>query len=87
MTCPTRASLQRRFDQVSARVDTAKQRLLERVATCSQAEFLALSDELDRACDLLRHLHAALDLHIRQHACLAHGDAATADGKQFNSGV
>jgi hypothetical protein len=41
---------------------------------------LALADEVDRAEELLDHVRAALDSHIRQHCCLAQqGATAIAD--------
>jgi hypothetical protein len=80
MTCPRRERLEARFRQVTATYDNARQHLLERVATCSQAECLALTDAVDRAGDLLNHYQNALDLHIRQHACLAKEGARAAGG-------
>ena len=70
--------LEQRFQEAAARFDTARKRLLERVAICSKAEFLTLSDDVDRASDLMEHTRSALDTHIRQHCCLAqHGASAT----------
>jgi hypothetical protein len=79
--------LQQQFDQVSANFDNARQQLLERVAICSSEEFLALSEEVEHACDLLDVARAALDSHLEQHRCTRKrsrngGDAANpADGK------
>jgi hypothetical protein len=47
----------------------ARERLLDKLSTCSRAEFLALTDKVERATDLLDHARAALDLHIRKHSC------------------
>ena len=82
MTCPTRARLEARLRQVTATFDNARKHLLERVATCSKQEFLVLTDEVDRALDLLDRARVALDLHIRQHSCLAHEGVAAVQGEQ-----
>jgi len=82
MTCPTRARLEARLRRVTGTFGNARQHLLERVATCSQAEFLALTDEVDRACDLFNHARSALDLHLRQHSCSGEDDVAAAMSKQ-----
>ena len=80
MSCVKRARLEQSFNQAGARFDNARKKLLERIAVCSRAEFLALNDDVDRASELLDHTRAALDGHIRQHCCLAqHGAIATQD--------
>jgi hypothetical protein len=73
MLCPTKAHLQQRYNRVSVILDGARKRLLEGTATRSQTE---LSDEVDRARDLLDYIRLSLDLHIRQHCCLAQEDVA-----------
>jgi len=85
MAYPTRARLEARLRQVSAAYDSTREKLLDKATTCSQEEFLALNDEVDRAGDLLRHAEAALDLHIRQHSCSREGGADAAKSKQFGS--
>jgi len=43
--------------------------LRERIGICPKAEFLSLSDALDRAWLALDSARAALDAHIREHGC------------------
>jgi hypothetical protein len=38
---------------------------------------LTLADEVDRAEELLDHVRAALDSHVRQHCCLVRAGAPT----------
>jgi len=84
MHCPTRARLERRLRHVTATFDYARKQLLEKFATCSEAEGLTLTDRVDRAGDLLNHAQAALDLHLRHHSCLAKEVVRTA-GEQLSS--
>ena len=69
MTCPTIAHLQQHFDQVTATVNSARTRLLARVAVCSWEEFRALSEELECAWDTQDQARAAVDWHIQHHHC------------------
>ena len=62
--------MEQKHDHASASLDLVRNRLRERIGHCTQGEFLALNDELDRASELLSHASAALDAHIRQHNCL-----------------
>ena len=78
MLCITRARLEQRYLEAVAIYGSARQRLLERVATCSKADFLVLTDQVDLAGDLLREAHGVLDEHIRQHSCVAEDGAAAA---------
>jgi hypothetical protein len=71
MPCPARARLEARLRRVTGIFDKARQHLLERVAISSRAESLALTDEVERALDLLNHARSALDLHLRHHCCLS----------------
>jgi hypothetical protein len=69
MTCPTKAHLQQRHDQVTAIVNNARKRLLERVGICSSEEFRVLSEELESAWDTQDQARAAVDWHIQHHRC------------------
>ena len=55
--------------------------LFQKVAgRCSKAEFLELSDEIDRATEMLDHTGAILEAHIRRHCCLSKaGDGITTE--------
>jgi hypothetical protein len=81
ISCQTTVLLELRLDEVNGIFAKAGEKLLERVAFCSRAEFLALSDEVDRACDLVSRARSALDTHIRNHCCLVDGGAAVVDEK------
>jgi hypothetical protein len=85
MTCSVKARLERRFNQVGEMFATGRERLLDKLPACSQAESLALTDEVNRACDLLDDARSALDLHIRKHACSGEEDTAAAQSKQSSS--
>jgi len=51
-----------------------------RLGRCSKAEFLELSDEIDRATEMLDHTGAILEAHIRRHCCLSKaGDGITTE--------
>ena len=76
MLCPTRERLQQRYNRVSVILDDARKRLLEGTTARSQTEFLELSDDVNRARDVLRHIRLSLDSHIQQHCCLAQEDVA-----------
>jgi hypothetical protein len=76
MPCPTKERLQQRYNRVSVILDDARKRLLEGTTTRSETEFLELSDEVNRARDVLRHIRLSLDWHIRQHCCLMQEDTA-----------
>lgn len=72
MACARREHLQQRHDSVRATFDAVRKRLRERIGRCPRAEFLALSDDLDRAGEALDFARAALDNHILHHCCLTH---------------
>jgi hypothetical protein len=76
MSCARRSSLEQRYRQACAAYDTARKRLHERFSADASGEFLGMSDQVDRAADLVAHARAALEAHIRQHCCLAQGEAS-----------
>ena len=81
MLCTTRACLEQGYLEADAIYNNARQRLLERVAACSKAEFLMLTNQVDRAGDLLRKAHSCLEDHVRQHSCVTEqGATAALDG-------
>lgn len=84
MRCASRERLEELFSAAIARFDDAMERLLERVATCSRAERLALNNAIDRAVDLMDQARAALDWHIRQHSCFGL-DGVTAEKQPHSS--
>jgi len=76
MACARRTRLEQKHDHASASLDLVRNRLRERLGHCTQGEFLALNDELDRASELVNHASAVLDAHIRQHNCLTQESAS-----------
>ena len=76
MSCARREYLERKTDQAGMKLDLARQRLRERIGICTKEEFLTLSDDLDRASELLDSTTQALDNHIRRHCCLTHDSAS-----------
>ena len=71
MSCTQRERLQKKYDKASATLEAARQRLGSRIGICPRGEFLALSDELDRAWEALESARTAMDDHIRMHCCLS----------------
>jgi len=57
-------------------VEIARQRIQGRIGICSKAEFLFLSDQLDRASDALNRAQFTLDDHVATHCCLARASQA-----------
>src|SRR5690242_14187666 len=76
MSCVRRTRLEQKYAQASATCDGIRQRLRDRMGVCPKSEFLALSDELDRATEVLDHARVALRVHVRQHCCLAQTSAS-----------
>jgi len=70
--------LEQRHDIAETNVDICRKRLRGKAGMCSKAEFLAMTDQLDRAWEVLHHASAVLDNHIRQHGCSEKQDEAVA---------
>lgn len=69
MGCGQRLWLTSVWKAASATLDVARQQLQRRMGYCSKAEFLVLTDNLDRASEEVDRTRAALDEHIRIHGC------------------
>jgi hypothetical protein len=78
MGCARLAQLQRNYTKWDAIRDAVRTRLQQRMGVCKQGEFLALSDELDRASAAADAAQAALDEHISLHCCMVQGSMGTA---------
>jgi hypothetical protein len=78
MSCARRRALQQQHEIAEANLDACRQRLGTKGGICSKAEFLVLTDQLDRAWEVLHHASAALENHIRKHQCLEKQDEAVA---------
>jgi hypothetical protein len=68
--CVQRARLKKNYTTASVILEAARTRLHQRIGNCPTTEFLALTDELDRASDELKRASAALDAHVREHRCM-----------------
>jgi hypothetical protein len=81
MSCVRRTRLEQKYVQASATCDGIRQRLRERIGICPKSEFLALSDDLDRATEVLYHARRAFESHIRQHCCLSKTSVSTSEDR------
>ena len=77
MICPQRLRLLNRHKAAGANLESARQYLQERMGACSKAEFLLISDSLDRATEALEQCLAKLQDHIRSHRCEEEEGTAT----------
>lgn len=69
MVCEERQILQALYDEASAFLDATSTLLKRRIGICSEAEFRALSREVNRAWDNLSSALRALHDHIMRHRC------------------
>src|SRR5262245_45655331 len=60
MKCDPRFLFEKKLRAASANFDTAMQSLTERIGVCPKSEFVALSDQLDRAWEKLARTRSAL---------------------------
>ena len=79
MECVYRVGLQKNYTTASVILDAARTRLHQRIGNCPTTEFLALTDELDRASDELKRASAALDAHVREHCCIVQDSTTIQD--------
>jgi hypothetical protein len=65
-----RVRLQNNYRAASATFDEARARFQLKLGTSPKSEFLALTDELDRASTALERTRAALASHMWEHCCM-----------------
>jgi hypothetical protein len=70
MDCAQWVRLQKNYTTAKTVFDAVRTRFHEKIGICLKSEFLALTNELDRASDELKLARARLDEHIREHGCI-----------------
>ena len=71
MACLERDRLEREHVEAGAKFDAARQRLQDRIGTSKKEEFESLNRTFDQSWQVLARARIALDLHVREHGCVA----------------
>jgi hypothetical protein len=79
MECEERVQLRNNCTAASATFDAVRARFQQKLGICPKSDFLALTDELDRASTALERTRAALDSHIRVHWCMVQSSTVRQD--------
>lgn len=70
MNCEERSRMALEYQEASAAFEQARKELQAHIGTLSKAEYVVLSNLVDRAWGTLQKVHGALDEHIRWHTCV-----------------
>jgi len=76
-SCTIRERLAQKQAELDAKLDAARRTLEARIGTCSKAEYLELSQEVNALWRDLSEARGALDAHIRAHKCFSRLGAGT----------